>query len=107
VGKNDDGDAIGLEHAVDFAESLGKHLLKSAHGVFRAACSAGVGHHFLGLWRERRSEKVGVKIANRALEPDVEKVRKVAVRHVVVIRWIGQHSVEEVVWPGKGSGGAL
>jgi hypothetical protein len=29
VGEDDDGDAIGLEHAVDFAECLGEHLLEA------------------------------------------------------------------------------
>jgi hypothetical protein len=28
VGEDDDGDAIGLEHAVDFAKCLGEHFLK-------------------------------------------------------------------------------
>jgi hypothetical protein len=56
VSEDDDGNAVGLEHAVDFAECLGEHFLEAPHGVFHTARFAGIGHHLLGLRRERRSE---------------------------------------------------
>jgi hypothetical protein len=64
VGKDDDGDAIGLENPVDFAEGLGQHLFKAPPGLLHSARLAGIGHHLLRFGGERRSEEVGVKVAN-------------------------------------------
>jgi len=92
---------------VDFAESLGQHVLKAAHGVLHAAGFAGIGDHLLRLGCERRGEKVGVQVAHRTLEPDVKKVRQIAVGHVVIVRRVGEHGVKIVVWPRKLRGRAL
>jgi hypothetical protein len=97
VGKDDDGDAIGLEDPVDFAEGLGQHLFKAPPGLLYPASSVGVCYHFLRFGGERRGEEVRVKVANRPLEPDVKEVRESRIVHVIVIRRVGYDGVKEVV----------
>ena len=43
-------------------------------------------------------ERVANGICKRPAEPDIEKIRQVAVWNCIVVGWIGYESLNSVVW---------
>ena len=85
--------AVRMEDAVHLAERgehfafvilLGEFFL-FAPDAFKAR---GVGDGFIVLVGEFVAEKFWKEVSDAALEPDVEKVRKFGIHHVVIVRWV-------------------
>ncbi|MDW8145407.1 MAG: hypothetical protein RMJ48_03760 [Roseiflexaceae bacterium] len=96
-----------LEHARNLAEGQRQLRLEEARASLPAALLLRVRHNLAGLRRERGSEEVGVEVAHGALQPDVEEVGEVGVRHIVVVGRVGQHRVEEGVRVRQARGGGM
>ncbi|MBI3911078.1 MAG: hypothetical protein HY320_09115 [Armatimonadetes bacterium] len=63
--------------------------------VSRRGSPAPVGHHLGSSGRQRR-RKCGFLLPQRQSQPNVEKVRQLAVHHVIVVGRIGYYQVDRV-----------
>ena len=96
VGEHDGEHAVVAQHAVHLAEGGGHlalvvlfgQLLLLLHAALAVVEARRIGDRFVVLVCQRVCEKTRQNVADRAFQPDIEKVGEFGIIDIVVIGWV-------------------